>query len=1180
MEGDPATAAADLAFVEVEDPEEEPRVSDESAAGAEIDPSVERISDNATADLSPGDAKMDVEAARVSESDSAMDGSLPVDAGIERLLPVQEKTLVLNHPVAPSQVAAPPEIWMHGFEVGDMVWGKVKSHPWWPGYIFNVHFAPPDVRRTRKQGHALVAFFGDSSYGWFVPDELIPFDPYYLEKSKQTTSRNFVKSVDEAEDEVSRRAALGLTCCCRNAKNFRYFGFPGYVRVDVPGYERGADYSMKQIQVARDSFVPEDALSFLQQLALAPLSEEPVGIDFIRSKARLVAYRKAVYEEYDETYPQAFGVEPVRPSPTDTETPDQSDYFAPRAIPLSGQLRIAETLGERRVSSSRPASKAPKVPSSSSKKNKYVLKRREERGEQRASPIGGPFGPSPLPDLRSPPAQAHGTPPPLVHYVNTPQASNFVPQKRPQIMFEGALVSSVQKETKSVAGHNDVQQAYAGGSPVGTTPSLQTQAFDERRLKNGPSMTDGRMETEPGQLDDRSNNLRQEAKSAVDLPAEEGMKAQAVPAVDRVMKKDKVRKRPREDGGSVGPDDTGDIKKKKKKKNKILNIEAVSFKDGGESRGKVAGKSLGNELGHGEVGRTESQRRDDGVARTSDRTSASAPQPGVDLGSLSLEFPQILNDLRELALDPFYEMDRDAPNIALQVFCKFRIQVYQKSVVPAASEPDMAELRSPRVSAGLSLQKPGAGNADMASTKEAKDQRGPSSSALKPSKPGMKPDDPAKAGRKRAPSDRQEELNAKKVKKMNQLKALGAEKKAGIHEKMPEPHQRNQKESNTVTTSAASAKPNNKAAAEPFKKQEPPPPPPTFSPTALVLKFPPRTTLPSVATLKAKFARFGSLIEGATRVYWKSYSCKVVFKHKPDAQAAINYARKYDLLFGQFKVQYHIRELDPSTLEPLSDTGRLRPTESRPNDGPSRLGNGGNGNGGSLPQPRALPYQQQRGAPAGQLKSILKKPGDEGGPSAGNAAREAPQRVTFLLDGDNRAAPPVVAAGSDGSAGSYAAGPSSSSYSSLPTSSSLTAGPSSSIPPLDSITSRNPRSAGGFLPQPPPPMLHSPLSNPPRTLDVQHLPPPPPLPQSISLPPPLRVGDSLLPLPPPLPHMADRLEARGSGQAWLNQPQPQHNGQQEAEGDFRNQMLTLLIRCRDIVTHVNSSLGYVPYHPL
>lgn len=38
----------------------------------------------------------------------------------------------------------------YGFEVGDMVWGKVKSHPWWPGHIFNEAFASSSVRRTRR----------------------------------------------------------------------------------------------------------------------------------------------------------------------------------------------------------------------------------------------------------------------------------------------------------------------------------------------------------------------------------------------------------------------------------------------------------------------------------------------------------------------------------------------------------------------------------------------------------------------------------------------------------------------------------------------------------------------------------------------------------------------------------------------------------------------------------------------------------------------------------------------------------------------------------------------------------------------------------------------------------------------------------------------------------------------
>ncbi|KAG5554243.1 hypothetical protein RHGRI_011938 [Rhododendron griersonianum] len=58
-------------------------------------------------------------------------------------------------------------------EVGDMVWGRVESHPWWPGQIFDEAFACPSVCNTKKKGLVLVAFYGDNSYGWFEPVEQI-----------------------------------------------------------------------------------------------------------------------------------------------------------------------------------------------------------------------------------------------------------------------------------------------------------------------------------------------------------------------------------------------------------------------------------------------------------------------------------------------------------------------------------------------------------------------------------------------------------------------------------------------------------------------------------------------------------------------------------------------------------------------------------------------------------------------------------------------------------------------------------------------------------------------------------------------------------------------------------------------------------------------------------------------
>lgn len=212
----------------------------------------------------------------------------------------------------------------YGFDVGDLVWGKVKSHPWWPGHIFNEAFATSQVRRTRREGHVLVAFFGDSSYGWFDPADFIPFDANFTEKSKQTSSRNFTKAVEEAVDEASRRCGLGLACKCRSPYSFRATSVKGYFVVDVPDYEPHAVYSAKQIQTARDSFRPREALSFVKNLALSPCIGNEKDLEFVKNKATVTAYRKAVFEEFDVTYAQAFGVQPGRPAHDRADLRDQA----------------------------------------------------------------------------------------------------------------------------------------------------------------------------------------------------------------------------------------------------------------------------------------------------------------------------------------------------------------------------------------------------------------------------------------------------------------------------------------------------------------------------------------------------------------------------------------------------------------------------------------------------------------------------------------------------------------------------------------------------------------------------------------------------------------------------------------------------------------------------------------
>ncbi|KAL2500058.1 Tudor/PWWP/MBT superfamily protein [Abeliophyllum distichum] len=105
----------------------------------------------------------------------------------------------------------------HGFIVGDLVWGKIRSHPWWPGQIYN----PLDASKfAEKHSHAgqvgrlLVAFFGDGSCSWCLPSQLIPFVENFEEMSKDGSSKSFFNAVQRSVDEVGRLLELNLTCKC------------------------------------------------------------------------------------------------------------------------------------------------------------------------------------------------------------------------------------------------------------------------------------------------------------------------------------------------------------------------------------------------------------------------------------------------------------------------------------------------------------------------------------------------------------------------------------------------------------------------------------------------------------------------------------------------------------------------------------------------------------------------------------------------------------------------------------------------------------------------------------------------------------------------------------------------------------------------------------------------------
>ncbi|KAK7258891.1 hypothetical protein RIF29_24480 [Crotalaria pallida] len=841
----------------------------------------------------------------------------------------------------------------HGFEVGDMVWGKVKSHPWWPGHIYNEAFASPSVRRSKREGHLLVAFFGDSSYGWFETEELIPFDANFAEKSRQTSSKPFVKAVEEAVDELSRRRGLGLACNCRNADNFRPTSVRGYLSVDVPDYEPGGFYSNSEIRKARSGFRPSEALAFTKRLALAPRDGEDVSIGFIKNKATAFAYRKAVYEECDDTYAQAFGMQPSRPSQAQKNTMEQPKKQPPKA-PLSGPMVTAESF-----SGGKNTTKSAKV-KDNMKKDKYLFKRRDD------------------------PSNSF----PTAHRVETPDATmRYVLQKREPAV--PVVPHNLDKhEDTGFISHNsatstsDVKESLEGSKNLGRSdlsgelPLLST-------------------------VDETSQPSHQESKVSADIIHDENAKLsgpdfkpteQGLPTIANggndihqieakhhkisSVKKNKGLKRPADDLNS----NTSATEERKKKKKKDLNIQPNSgHLEKHSTSGKsvhLSGKPVSIALAPREGFQAEQVQGD----------VSSRNLPPMDITDVNFELPPLLDDLLSLALDPYHGVDRKTPAVVQKFFLHFRSRVYQKSLSlapPTENEaPEVRGTKSP-----LSVR-----------ASDSPDDHVRASPVVKPAKRIVRPDDPTRSGHKRGPSDRQEEIAANRMKRIKELKALAAEK-ATASQKTSETSQK---------TSEVSHKPSEARREEgresmsqalpklvkPDSNRKVQRPAKIVEPSMLVIKFPPHTSLPSVAELKARFARFGPIDQSGLRVFWKSLTCRVVFVHKSDALSAYKYSVSNPSIFGSADVKYYLRAFGDSAPEVF--------------EGSKARGDNGSNEAPRLRDPTAVHGQTSTQSrqpllqPTLQLKSILKKSaGDESGQASGNGgSSKGNPRVKFMLGGE------------------------------------------------------------------------------------------------------------------------------------------------------------------------------------
>ncbi|KAL5996048.1 hypothetical protein ACLOJK_026121 [Asimina triloba] len=851
------------------------------------------------------------------------------------------------------------------FEFGDMLWAKVESHPWWPGYIFDEAFASPSVRSTRIDGHVLVAFFGDSSYGWFNPAELIPFDAHYAEMSRLTTSRDFRNAVDEAVDEVRRRSSLGLACRCRNPFNFRPASVKGYSMVDLDYFEPGGIYTTKQINNSRGDFQPVDMLSFLQKLALNPRGSDTSNYDWIKRTAAVIAYRRAVFEEFDVTYALAFGVEPILPTRNAMGVLELPNRVLPRVVVAWLE---AEDIGYKRPLDFVLVGQKPRIPISLlsgllvkpkgrgkkssqpvksknplKKKDKYLFKKREGVNEAQVA-TARPSVDGYVLQERLVVAKSKSDGRKLavadVSLVNRHHSGAGI------VLPTSAAV--VLSSNQAAAAHSTVPATGSGGSEDG---ALQSKfGISEKNVlqeMSGRTMLDGAFQPMNKDTGGSSSMMAKLESSETGQEERHDQTRGDVHFPSGTSRLDGLierKKRPRED--------TVLEMREKRKRKKDLTLEArrddqvkhaKTLKDT-EALGKSSGKPIGI------ISEQSSE--------LSSKPLVSVPE--LQIGSMRLEMPELMNDLLTLAVDPSHGIEFNAPAIAKEVFLKFRSLVYKKSsVLPPTNEPETLQPE---------------GNSDG---EKLVPELGIGNTNIKPLKQPLRPDDPTKSGQKRSSSDRQEEMSVKRKKRLNDIKAMAATKK------VPPP---------SIEMKQATTQKGEKKDSPPVKLNKPELQGSSATPTSLMMKFPPRTSLPSIPHLKAKFARFGQIDHDATRVYWNTWMCKVVFKFKADAQAAYNHAIQSKSLFGPVEVSYRLRELELPAPE-VSEESK-QPAEDTPDASqlfkPVRTDLGGE-------PPRAMLHQQQ-GQPAVQLKSCLKKTPPTGAHTVG-PIKEGP-RVKFQIGGD------------------------------------------------------------------------------------------------------------------------------------------------------------------------------------
>ncbi|KAL6496255.1 hypothetical protein OROGR_029513 [Orobanche gracilis] len=171
----------------------------------------------------------------------------------------------------------------------DLVWGKVKSHPWWPGQIFPATAASDKAAKYFRKQSYLIAYFGDQTFAWNEESQLRPFHMYFSQMQKQSNSDEFNHAMSRALDEVTRRVEFGLSCSCLSEEV--------HDKIKIQVVSNAGIHEDKNIIDGGDNlsiaafFLPEYLFEFLELVAECPRHKTD-RLQFTTAKAQLLAFNR------------------------------------------------------------------------------------------------------------------------------------------------------------------------------------------------------------------------------------------------------------------------------------------------------------------------------------------------------------------------------------------------------------------------------------------------------------------------------------------------------------------------------------------------------------------------------------------------------------------------------------------------------------------------------------------------------------------------------------------------------------------------------------------------------------------------------------------------------------------------------------------------------------------------